>query len=570
MKYQIEHLNSKNNLPILKINNFFMHSKYNPIKEAEQFVLNKYEENNIHILLGYGSGYIVNAFLNKFRFKEKLVVIDPFMEIELIDAQEKHKEQKNLVFFKSEQIKHLAYFLRKMEMQDYQTAFTVVVSPNYDNFFRELHLEILKQVKESQYRSIIDINTIYKSTDLWQKNIIKSLFYLQTDVSLNVLRNKYEMPVIVASGGPSLTKQLSFLKQIEKKVIVIAAGSTVNSLLAHDIVPDYVVAIDGSVEAYMHFKNSTFDNSRLIYTPTNYNEIRKSFKNIAYMFGIKSGNLESILKNKFQIEIPLIRGGGTVAQYSLHVARFISSGPIALIGQDLAYTNNQTHAENNERFEVVELSDLDEKTHFFIKGYNEEPVLTSTVFYDMKRDFERLITLLENPEWIFNCTEGGVKLEGYNQISFTSFISRYVNLKDINKFDFLKDASQSKVSQQEVIKYLKESLKIYTLLKKHLNLGIKLLLNGNIKLSSTQFKRLKSINLEIDRLLKNVPVEEMLNKIKFGASRIYLEKQNETNSEKNERVIKGTLYIFQQLLESIEKIDNYTKELLIEKEHQNE
>ncbi|MFB7156993.1 motility associated factor glycosyltransferase family protein [Lysinibacillus sp. NPDC056232] len=564
MEFQIEHLYSKNDLPILKINNFFLHSKYNPIREAEQFVHNKFEENNIHILLGYGSGYIVNAFLNKFQFKEKLIVIDPFMETELINVQEEHKEQKNLVFFKSEQIEHLAYFLRKMEVQDYQTAFTVVVSPNYDKFFGKLHLEVLKQVKESQYRSIIDINTIYKSTDLWQKNIIKSLFYLQTDVSLNVLRNKYEMPVIVASGGPSLTKQLPLLKQIEKKVIIIAAGSTINSLLAYDIVPDYVVAIDGSVEAYMHFRNNTFDNSRLIYTPSNYSEIRKSFNSVAYLFGIKSGDLESILKNKFQIEVPLIRGGGTVAQYSLHVARFISSGPIALIGQDLAYTNNQTHAENNERFEVVELSDLDEKMHFFIKGYNEKPVLTSTVFYDMKRDFERLITLLEKPEWIFNCTEGGVKLEGYNQISFISFINQYVYINEINKFEVLKDASQSNVSKKEIIKYLTESLEIYSFIKKHLNSGIKLL-SGNIKLSPNQIKKLKTINLEIDNSFKNIPIEEMISKIKYSASRIYLEKQNETSLEKNERVIKGTLYIFQQLLESIDTIEHYTKELLMER-----
>lgn len=562
MDFQIEQIYSKSNLPILKINNYFLHSKYDPCREAKQFASNKYEVNCTHIILGYGSGYIIEALLNEFKFNEKLIVIDPFVEKKLIKIQPKHKKQNNILFFNSKQIEHLAYFLRKTEMQDFQMAFSVFVSPNYDKFFNELHLVILKQVKEIQYRSIVDINTELKYADSWQANTINSLFNLQTDVSLNVLQDKFNLPIVIVSGGPSLTKQLPSLKNIEKNIIIIAAGSSVNSLLAYNIEPDYVVSIDGSKGAYMHYENKLFERTRLIYTFTNYAEVRNSFRHEAYLFAIKKDvQLITSLKDKFDLDFPIIQGGGTVAHFSLHIARYISSGPIALIGQDLAYTNNQTHAESNERFKNVKLEELEENTHFYTNGYDDEPVLTSSSFYDMKRDFERLIMMIENPGLIFNCTEGGVKLDGFNQIPFKLFIERYIQFNKGNKFNLLNDNSQSNLSHHLIIEYFNETLEIYSQLKKQLQLGLRILKKNN-SLEPYQVNELKSINLKIDRLVKTVPINETLNKIKLRASRIYLANQNEIDSEKNERVLKGTHYIFKQLLESIDAIESYTKELL--------
>lgn len=39
-----------------------------------------------------------------------------------------------------------------------------------------------------------------------------NLYYVHKDQSLKELYNKYDCPVILASGGPSLTKQLPLLK----------------------------------------------------------------------------------------------------------------------------------------------------------------------------------------------------------------------------------------------------------------------------------------------------------------------------------------------------------------------
>lgn len=77
----VEELISKSGEPTLKINNYLLHSKYNPKKEAKLFVEKQYKVGSILILFGYGCGYILEEFIKQ-SSDEKIIVIDPYLSPE--------------------------------------------------------------------------------------------------------------------------------------------------------------------------------------------------------------------------------------------------------------------------------------------------------------------------------------------------------------------------------------------------------------------------------------------------------------------------------------------------------
>lgn len=88
---------------------------------------------------------------------------------------------------------------------------------------------------------------------------------------------------------------------------------------------------------------------------------------------------------------------------------YITTGPIALIGQDLAYTENLTHANNNKNQKSVDDSYFKKRNAFQVEGYFDDLVMTDYVFYSMKNSFEQIHKKIKHSASIFNCTEGGLK-----------------------------------------------------------------------------------------------------------------------------------------------------------------
>lgn len=70
---------TKSGLTTLKINNYYIHSKYDPVQEAKRFVDNNFKEKYVTILFGYGLGYIEKAYREKLSSDKQnyILVFDP-------------------------------------------------------------------------------------------------------------------------------------------------------------------------------------------------------------------------------------------------------------------------------------------------------------------------------------------------------------------------------------------------------------------------------------------------------------------------------------------------------------
>lgn len=557
-KFEFKEYTSKIGLPTLNINGYFIHSKYDPLKEAKIYVDKKLKPGNVHILFGYGLGYIVDELISRFiNENEKLIVIEPILK-NITRSDEK------VILYNGSDLNEIKDII--FSSFDINNKITLLCSPNYDKICPNLYKEFLEILKDKVRMERVNENTINHYSELWQKNYLLNLKHVVNDYSIKNLEKISSSPVVIASGGPSLSKQLPLIKKFRDNFILIASGSTFNSLLSEDIVPDFIVSIDGSNTNFEHYKDLQKSNIKLVYGMFNHYKIRDVFSNNCYYFLSDDNSIfKSHLKNVLNEEPIVMYGGGTVAHHALSIAYYLTSGPIALVGQDLAYTNNRSHAENNKRYYELTEDEIKKNGLFKVKGYYNDEVLTDYPFLAMKTFFENLIKLY-NSNNIFNCTEGGAKLEGYKQITFKEFCQMFANQK-INK-DFLTQTNNNSSNRLENLIKLKEKMieeiKVYEdivdILKDNLeNLSENRLGNGFEKRILT---RLNKNDKKIEEYRLRTCLGVILDPINLNVIKKYSPKKNETVEEAYKRVYTQSNVLYTEYIKAVEKTKKYILELI--------
>ena len=558
-KFEILELETKQHNFTLKVNGYFLHSKYDPEKEARQFVDKNYKPNHITILFGYGKGYFAKALMDRKETKEKVIVIEP-LKIPKVEVIEKSIDYVYIQDTNEEAIKSLL-----IEELNIYSNINIICSPNYNNLFPELYLELLTMIKERVSINRIMENTMRRYASDWQKNYIFNLGNAFNDQSLSHLYKKYTCPIVIVSGGPSLTKQIEQLRLVQDKVVIIAAGSTINTLINFNIVPDYVISIDGGMPNYNHFKGLFFKESKLIYSMYNHHQIRESFNYPSFYFlSADANNLCTHMKSVLKTDFPIITGGGSVANYALAIGLYITQGPITFIGQDLAYTDKKTHAEHNKSFSIVDDAYIKKRDLFLAKGYFGEDVLTDYAFYTMKEDFEGMIKSNGLQGLVFNSTEGGIFLDGFTQITFKEFCTTYIDQNYIKNTEINSVEIPQKTSVKLFIDQIKEEVQTYDKIKILLNDSLSALLKNknNISFSKDVLKKIDKNDVKLEKLYKIVPLSSILAPITMDVMKKYSPTANETDMEKFNRVYEQNTTLYKRLLEVTNISQQYTNDLI--------
>ncbi|WP_169786363.1 motility associated factor glycosyltransferase family protein [Viridibacillus arvi] len=556
--YKIEEIEAKTGHAVIKIDGYLLHSKYNPIIEAQKYAKEHYTMHHSHIVFGYGSGYLIDALFEQLKYGEKILIIDPLIEQGIIKIHERHNKEP-FYYWNSTKVDPLGMYISGIATSK-ESKLKVICSYNYDKLFPNNLKLTLQLIKDYQEKSIINENTILLFAKKWQKNLAENTISLVNDYSLEMIKGKYSKPVIIASGGPSLTKQLPLLKKIRKNAIVIAAGSTINSLMAANIEPDFVVSIDGGEPNYRHFKDLEFRHARLIYCPFNHPKIRYSFKKKAFAF-ITNQEDETIayFNRKFNCHFPKIVGGGSVAHYSLSIAQYISSGPIAMIGQDLAYTDNKTHASNNKHEKKITEQDIEERSIIKADGYFGDKVSTSKVLYSMKTTFEEMEKLYPAKNPVYNCTEGGLKINGYEQLSFQEFYEKYANVQNVQEKFGVETLKKEEIDTHIFNEIFEDELTIYNKIISNLSEALLILKKNKLKIGFDKkvSKKLDVIDGKLAELYPDIQMQFIVGPIVLESRQSFLEKENETAVETYQRVYSQTKTLYENLLEvTIESREN--------------
>jgi hypothetical protein len=490
------------------------------IESQKKIFDQKYLRYPVLFFYGIGNGILIKLLLDN-PIRKKIVVIEPdtqilFIVLNLIDFS-KEIEENRLILYKSAQF-------------NYPEAIKIMTHPDIILFVKTYELQINTKYYEKLYKKdIIDINQLFTraikqavinfgndtiDTLIGIEHSIKNMPEMLKNPPIQSIKGKKNSDIaIIVSTGPSLTKQLPLLKEIQNYVTIISVDASMPILEKWGIIPDFVTSLERVKETAKFFENTS-------------KEFQEKFITIH-----ASLQHENVLKNSYGPRILSMRGfqynrffglkkygflgiGMSAANMAYELAYMLGFKKIVLIGQDLAYSEKGTsHAKGHVYGEKeVEFKETDE----YVTKYGGNGVIrTSKTWLMFKNFFEKDIyeTSLEGILTV-NATEGGARIEGSIEMPFSEVIKKYVKKTPKSKI---------KLRKPRVDGYIKNLQKAYNKTLKMIDIGEKtkeqiekifievaktfdelVELNKNNHLEKIDFKKLNRLSDKIDKIKEKI------------------------------------------------------------------
>lgn len=405
---------------------FYIHSRNRPLDEAKKWVDSiEIKDTSTFIIFGFGLGYHINELSRLIGKINRIVIYEPYMNIFVQTlhnfdcADIFNNENIILVVENEEELKNNIW----ANLHWININFNVYKSlPNYDRLFPEEYSNLLRIIKDITYIRVLDRNTIFYFSEKWQNNLFKNLPHIFNSSCVSNLFGKFSnKPAIIVAAGPSLNRNVKFLKDVKEKAIIICVGRALKVLLKEKITPDMIITLDGDVKSYEQFKNIEYGNIPLVYTSVVYPEILNDHKGEKIVSLIGDIYLSELFEKR-NIDIGLLSTGGSVACAAFSLAVSMDADPVAFIGQDLAYTNNMSHAEGVE-YKNSDINNL--KGSMVIKDIYGNDVYTDESLYSFLVWFEKAIENDKSGRIYIDATEGGARIKGTEIMILSDFINKY-------------------------------------------------------------------------------------------------------------------------------------------------
>ncbi len=286
-----------------------------------------------------------------------------------------------------------------------------LVLPNYDVLFPDEALGFIKGIFDianfelSQYSTQISFSTVTV------KNMLDNIKYLcngyKTIQLVEVIPR--DIPGILVSAGPSLNKNIKELKRAKGKAFIIAVDTAIKPLLSEGIIPDMFAVVDGRKPLSLVEKEEAKE-IPLLGTLSASSAVLEYHTGMKFFYNEGYAVSDHILL-KQDTDFGSVETGGSVATTAFSLLYKIGLPCIILVGQDLAYTGNKSHADGT--FADV-MKKEDTKNYITVEGNTEEKVPTTEILKLYLKWFGDYIAAAKkyDPNFrVINATEGGAKIE---------------------------------------------------------------------------------------------------------------------------------------------------------------
>ncbi len=325
--------------PTVKYKNRFIHSSYNPIRQAETDILKfkNLSSSKFIIILGVGYGYILDAVYKKISESAKVLVIEKEEYFKNFLAK-KYSNFDNFYFFwnaKADTVKE--FLLNNSDGFDIESS--IIIENNVlTEIDSDYYTEIKKAIKDFFRHKTADITTTAYFSDIWLRNIILNIRNLNKVEFISNYKKRFaEDTVLFISASPFVKEHIDFIKSFKGMIFALApaAGFLVNN----GINPDFVISTDAGYYNMFHLDKYRHLNiiTELSVHPAVLDN--RNGKVILIDFNLPP---TSVIKDAFG-EIGYIPQGGTVAVTSMFIFEYLNVKNIISIGQDFMYYGFYTH-----------------------------------------------------------------------------------------------------------------------------------------------------------------------------------------------------------------------------------
>ncbi len=435
-------LNEKRILKIKKEGHiFYLNGKRNTEDPAKKWIesLGELQENAPVLMMGLGNETYFHELMKSTEKHLAIIIYEPSLQIFLDFINHyplaKWLKKHTIVFWvegiTGMTIESLGGIIQGVLSYEMLPFSKILVLPNYETLFPKESLAFIKQCHDIVEKGLVHYNTKVRFAEVLVKNLFANTIYLcdgykTTQLPLVIPRN---IPGIVVAAGPSLNKNIHELKKAKGKALIIAVDTAIKPLLKAGIVPDMFYIVDAKKPLELISAEEAKD-IPLVTTLDAASEI------LQYHTGMKFFANEGIrfvdhLFFRCDREIGEASDGGSVATAAFTLLFKIGIQTIILVGQDLAFTNNRSHADGTFHEEMPE---QDTRNFIMVDGNNGEKVPTRPDFQVYLNWYNMYIEGCKkhNPAFrVINATEGGAKIQNTEIMTLKEALNE-VCVQDIN------------------------------------------------------------------------------------------------------------------------------------------
>jgi len=425
-----------------------LNSKYNPLLEAEKWA-EQFEIRNLDIvaaMFGFGNGFFARELLKRLKENDILIIYEPCSEIffyilehfDIIDIL--HSPKVNIIVedINDNEFKHmLSNHVNWININSQ----IICVHPQYDLAFIDSKLKFSKILLDNNNYIMVNQNTNAALSKLITYNTLSNLQYLkECNIATDLIgRIPSDIPAIIVAAGPSLDKNIDELKSVKGRAVIFAVDTAVKYLLAHDIEPDFIVTLDPQKSLH-HLADKRCDDIPIFTRIEARAETLKKNNKKIILYNIEGYSKK--LLNKLGKDTGILNSGGSVATGAFSICKTLGFEKIILIGLDLAYSGESTHAGG---FNV----DVAGAGRFLetVDDIYGNKIKTRYDWFIYLKWFEEAIGTLNDAE-VIDATEGGAKISGTTILSLEEAIHRYC-VKEIDCDTIIRELKPT-VSNEEV------------------------------------------------------------------------------------------------------------------------
>lgn len=269
-------------------------------------------------------------------------------------------------------------------------------------------------------------------------------------------------PAIVVAAGPSLQRNIDLLTQpgVRESCVIIAVQTVLKTLLAKGIRPHFVTALDYSEinrRFYEGLTKEQVEGITLVVEPKVNPSVVMAWPGEILCAADKT--IDLILGPELAGENAFVRAGATVAHLSYYLARHLGCEPVALVGQDLGFTDGQYYAAGAaihnvwggelNAFKSLELMEWQRIVRMgqHLRPATDQlgrPIYTDVQMLSYLRQFEQDFRAdVQAGRAVYDCTEGGVRKQHTEIVPLSAF------LKDIARLGELKSSESIEALLQQ-------------------------------------------------------------------------------------------------------------------------
>jgi len=337
-----EILTTSSGYPSLAVNGTALHSRVNPLREAERTLAEsgRFADEGC-LFCGLGLAYLPELYSAKFP-ASTVILLEPelFVFISALASRPLDRlfDHPNLVIavgIPAHEAALVAERIGHPEIHVHESPALMSVNKPWWEEFRTL-------ASRNREKREINANTLRKFGGLWLRNMCRNLKELGSRPGIAPFEGLASgLPVLVLAAGPSLDRILPHLPELRKRFIVIAVDTAVRACLRSGVEPDFIVLVDPQYWNFRHLDGLSSPSSVLITESAAWPAV--------FRFRCRKIFLCSSLfpLGKFLESRTGYRGelgaGGSVSTTAWDFARFLGASEIYMAGLDLGYPGKKTH-----------------------------------------------------------------------------------------------------------------------------------------------------------------------------------------------------------------------------------